>query len=165
VHHAHARPPAHISGIDAGSGGSVVEMSEPTLTVSEVIARLADVQMRLLDLPDDAFAEKYRLIKERSRLRSEAANFAQMIDSERSDEELLRELDALRSRMQSIEKKRIDLVMQAGGGSLTGEMGNLGGVQINKGIDDAFGLPGIKARIGIIKGTLRDRGVEVPAAG
>ena len=67
--------------------------------------------------------------------------------------------------LQSIEKKRIDLVMQAGGGSLTGEMGNLGGVQINKGIDDAFGLPGIKARIGIIKGTLHDRGVEVPAAG
>jgi hypothetical protein len=139
-------------------------MSETTRTVAEVTAQLADVQMRLLDLPDDAFAEKYRLIEEQSRLRAEAAKFAEMIDSERSDDDLLRELGALRSRMQSIEKQRIDLVMQAGGGSLTGEMGNLGGVQINKGIDDAFGLPRIKARIGIIKGTLSDRGVKVPEA-
>lgn len=139
-------------------------MPESTSTVAEVTARLAEVQLRLLDLPDDAFAEKYQLIKEQSRLRAEAANFAEAIDSERSDEELLRELGALRSRMQSIEKQRIDLVMQAGGGSLTGEMGNLGGVQINKGIDDAFGLPKIKARIGSIKGTLSDRGVKVPEA-
>jgi hypothetical protein len=137
-------------------------MPESTSTVTEVTARLAEVQLRLLDLPDDAFAEKYQLIKEQARLRAEAANFAEAIDSERSDEELLRELGALRSRMQSIEKQRIDLVMQAGGGSLTGEMGNLGGVQINKGIDDAFGLPKIKARIGSIKGTLSDRGVKVP---
>jgi hypothetical protein len=137
-------------------------MPESTSTVAEVTARLAEVQLRLLDLPDDAFAEKYQLIKEQARLRAEAANFAEAIDSERSDEELLRELGALRSRMQSIEKQRIDLVMQAGGGSLTGEMGNLGGVQINKGIDDAFGLPKIKARIGSIKGTLSDRGVKVP---
>jgi hypothetical protein len=137
-------------------------MPESTSTVAEVTARLAEVQLRLLDLPDDAFAEKYELIKEQARLRAEAANFAEAIDSERSDEELLRELGALRSRMQSIEKQRIDLVMQAGGGSLTGEMGNLGGVQINKGIDDAFGLPKIKARIGSIKGTLSDRGVKVP---
>lgn len=139
-------------------------MSETTPDVGEVTAQLADVQKRLLELPGDAFAEKYRLIEEQSKLRSEAAQFADMIDSERSDDELLRELSALRHQMQSIENRRIDLVMQAGGGSLTGEMGNLGGVQINKGIDDAFGLPRIKARIGVIKGTLNDRGVSVPEA-
>lgn len=139
-------------------------MSETTPDVGEVTAQLADVQKRLLELPGDAFAEKYRLIEEQSKLRSEAAQFADMIDSERSDDELLRELSALRHQMQSIENRRIDLVMQAGGGSLTGEMGNLGGVQINKGIDDAFGLPRIKARIGVIKGTLSDRGVAVPEA-
>jgi hypothetical protein len=41
-------------------------------------------------------------------------------------------------------------------------MGNLGGVAINKGIDDAQGLPQIKAKIGQIKGILADRGVTVP---
>jgi len=150
--------------------GRVVEwycqgVSDASADVTRVTAELADVQKRLLDLPDDAFAEKYALLQIRDSLRDEASGFATMIDSERSDDELLRELAALRSQMQSIEGKRIDLVMQAGsGGTSTGEMGNLGGVQINKGIDDAFGLPRIKARIGVIKGTLSDRGIETPDA-
>jgi hypothetical protein len=139
-------------------------MSDESPDVTQVTLELARVQQRLLELPDDAFAERYPLLMERDRLREEAANFAETIDSDRSDEDLLSELAALRSQMRYIEERRIDLVGQAGGGSLSGEMGNLGGVQINKGIDDAHGLPAIKARIGIIKGTLTDRGVEVPEA-
>ena len=140
-------------------------MPKPARSVGDVTADLAAVQLRLLALPGDAFAQKQELIEEQANLRAEAAEFSAMIDSERSDDELLRELSGLRRQMRSIEGKRIDLVSQAGGGSLTGEMGNLGGVQINKGIDDAFGLPGIKARIGVVKGTLADRGVEVPDPG
>ncbi|GMQ92918.1 MAG: hypothetical protein BMS9Abin12_0395 [Acidimicrobiia bacterium] len=133
---------------------------------TDITAKLADVQRRLLDLPDDAFAEKYELLKERDHLRDEAAGYAQMIDSDRTDEDLLRELGGLRGRMKSIEAMRIDLVVQAGsGGASTSEMGNLGGVKINKAIDDAHGLPKIKARIGVIKGTLIDRGVDIPEAG
>jgi len=41
-------------------------------------------------------------------------------------------------------------------------MGNLGGYKINKGIEDAHGLPRIKARIGVLKNLLDARGVEVP---
>lgn len=139
-------------------------MSDESADVTRVTLALARVQQRLLELPDDAFAERYPLLMERDRLREEAASFTEMIDSDRSDEDLLSELAALRSQMRSIEERRIDLVGQAGGGSLTGEMGNLGGVQINKGIDDAYGLPAIRARIGLIKGTLTDRGIEVPEA-
>ncbi len=141
-------------------------MTDASDEVARVAAALADVQKRLLDIPDDAFAEKFELLKERDILRDEAAGFAKKIDSGHSDEDLLRELAALRGQMQSIEGKRIDLVMQAGGGGpSTGEMGNLGGVKINKGIDDALGMPKIRARIGVIKGTLTDRGVDVPEAG
>jgi hypothetical protein len=140
-------------------------MADANAEVTRVTTELADVQKRLLELPSDAFAEKLELLKERDNLRDEAAGFATMIDSERSDEELLRELAALRGQMQSIEGKRIDLVMQAGsGGTSTGEMGNLGGFQINKGIEDAHGLPKIRVRIGVIKGTLADRGVKIPEA-
>jgi hypothetical protein len=140
-------------------------MSDAKADIARVAAGLGAIHKRLAELPDDAFAEKLVLVQERDSLRDEAAGFASMIDSERPDEELLRELAALRNQMHSIEGKRIDLVMQAGsGGTTTGEMGNLGGVQINKGIDDAFGLPKIKARIGVIKGTLADRGVVGPEA-
>ena len=134
-------------------------------TPADIVSKLADVQKRLFDLPDDAFEEKYKLLNEQDQLREVASGYAGMVDSERSDEELLRELASKRQQMTSIEGKRIDLVVQAGsGGASTGEMGNLGGVQINKGIEDAHGLPAIKARIGVIKGTLRDRGVEFPDA-
>ncbi|TDI54282.1 MAG: hypothetical protein E2O95_01505 [Acidobacteria bacterium] len=134
-------------------------------TPADIVSKLADVQKRLFDLPDDAFEEKYKLLNEQDQLREVASGYAGMVDSERSDEELLRELASKRQQMKSIEGKRIDLVVQAGsGGASTGEMGNLGGVQINKGIEDAHGLPAIKARIGVIKGTLRDRGVEFPDA-
>ena len=79
------------------------------------------------------------------------------------DAELLAELAALRSQMVAIEKQRIDLVAQAGsGGATSSEMGNLGGYKINKGIEDAHGLPRIKARIGVLKNLLDARGVEVP---
>lgn len=132
---------------------------------TDLTAKLAAVQRKLLDLPDDAFAEKYELLKEQDKLRDKAAEFAGLMDAERADEDLLRELAGLRSQMRSIEGKRIDLVVQAGsGGASTSEMGNLGGVKINKGIDDAFGLPKIKARIGVIKGILTDRGLDVPEA-
>jgi len=134
-------------------------------TPADIVSKLADVQKRLFNLPDDAFEEKYKLLNEQDQLREVASGYAGMVDSERSDEELLRELASKRQQMKSIEGKRIDLVVQAGsGGASTGEMGNLGGVQINKGIEDAHGLPAIKARIGVIKGTLRDRGVEFPDA-
>ena len=130
---------------------------------TDLTARLADVQRRLLDLPDDAFADKYELLKERDKLRDEATQYAGLIDAERPDQELLKELSGLRSQMKNIERKRIDLVVQAGsGGASSSEMGNLGGVKINKGIDDAFGLPKIKARIGVLKGILTDRGIAIP---
>jgi hypothetical protein len=85
------------------------------------------------------------------------------MDDDRPSDDLLLELASLRSRMTAIERQRIDLVTQAGTTS-AGEMGNLGGYAINKGIEDAMGLPNIKARIGLIKGILIDRGVEVPEA-
>ncbi len=133
---------------------------------TDITRRLADVQRRLLDLDDNAFAAKYELLKERDVLRLEAADVVVGFDPDRSEEELYRELAALRSQVKAIESQRIDLVMQAGSAGLpTGEMGNLGGVQINKGIEDAMGLPRIRARIGVIKGHLIDRGVDVPGGG
>ena len=136
-------------------------MEEPR----DIFRELADVQKALLDLPDDAYAERFELRKRQDELRAIARSGDNPMDAGRSNEELLGELRALRTQMKSIEKQRIDLVTQAGGGgSSTSEMGNLGGVKINIGIDDALGLPRIKSRIGVLKGILSDRGVDVPVA-
>lgn len=131
--------------------------------IGDLTRQLADVQKELWDLPDDAFAERFELKEKQAALRAQAAQYAERLDEGRSTEDLLVELSALRTQMVAIEGQRIDLVTQAGSTS-AGEMGNLGGVGINKGIEDAMGLPKIKARIGLIKGILTDRGVAVPDA-
>ncbi len=43
-------------------------------------------------------------------------------------------------------------------------MSSLGAVKLNKAMDDASGLPAVKARIGVIKGVLINRGDAVPEA-
>lgn len=133
-------------------------MSDPT----ELNRKLADIQDRLIALPDDAFEQRWKLRKQQDELREQAREFAYAVDEDKFDDELLSELRSLRERMKAIEYQRIDLVGQAGGGSMSGEMGNLGGVKLNRSIEDAMGLPEIKARIGVIKGVLMDRGVDIP---
>jgi hypothetical protein len=127
----------------------------------DIVKQLSEVQDELLALPDDAFAQRWELRTRQAELRDRARDFSYNMYEDKFDEELLDELRALREQMKQIEKQRIDLVVQAGSGGIS-NMGNLGGVAINKGIDDAQGLPQIKARIGQIKGVLADRGVSVP---
>jgi hypothetical protein len=127
----------------------------------DIVKQLSEVQDELLALPDDAFAQRWELRTRQAELRDRARDFSYNMYEDKFDEELLDELRALREQMKQIEKQRIDLVVQAGSGGIS-NMGNLGGVAINKGIDDAQGLPQIKAKIGQIKGVLEDRGVSVP---
>jgi hypothetical protein len=131
--------------------------------VADITKQLADVDERLRALPDDAFAEKYELLKKQDELRERAAQFAVGADKERSTEGLLSELSGLRSQLRQIEGQTIDLVTQAGGGAPgTGNMGNLGGVSLNARIKAASGAGRIQGRIGVIKGVLAERGVDVP---
>lgn len=129
----------------------------------DVTRELADIQRQLLDLPSDAFAERFELQKRQDDLRAEVRGDGRVFYEDRSTESLLTELAALRKQMAAIEGQRIDLVTQAGTGGVS-NMGNLGGVEINKGIDDAHGLPEIKGKIGMIKNILEERGVAVPPA-
>lgn len=129
---------------------------------SEIIKELAIVLDALLALPDDAFAEKYELKKRQDTLREQAAQFAVDQDEGRSDAEMLSELAGLRSQLAQLDKQKIDLVSQAGGGHGESTMGNLGGAAINARMMEASGGTRIQARIGVIKGVLKDRGVEIP---
>ncbi len=91
------------------------------------------------------------------------ASFRVDFDAERSTDDLLTELSGLRSRLTAIEGQRIDMVSQAGGsGGMTGAMTPEEG--LNRKMDEAAGAGEIRSRIGRIKGTLIDRGVEIPEA-
>lgn len=131
--------------------------------IDHITRELARVDAELRSLPDDAFEQRYHLRMEQDTLRQQAAQFAEDVDKDRSDQDLLAELSGLRSQLTQIERQKIDLVVQAGGGAVgTSNMTNLGGVDINRRIGEAAGAGRIQARIGRIKGILTDRGVKVP---
>lgn len=133
--------------------------------VSALIRELAAVNKQIWALPDDAFAEKYELQKRRDVLRAQAEEYAVDADKDRATPQLLAELSGLRLQLGQIERQKIDLVTQAGGGATgTSNMTNLGGVLLNAQIMEASGAGRLQARIGVIKGVLTDRGVDVPAA-
>ncbi|NNC74568.1 MAG: hypothetical protein HKN93_03565 [Acidimicrobiia bacterium] len=132
-------------------------------TLEHLLAGLSEVHGRLLALPDDAFAERYALLLQRDALRDKVAEHHQGFDESRSTEDLIAELDALRDRARLIEKDRIDVVKQHGGGSWGAAAGadGWGAVQLNASIEEAQGLPKIRTRIGRIKGILMDRETDV----
>jgi len=92
---------------------------------SKIVRELADMDDQLRALSDDAFAEKYELLKKQDELRERAAQFAVDADKERSTEVLLSELSGLRSQLAQLDGQKIDLVTQAGFAT-TSNMGNLG---------------------------------------
>jgi hypothetical protein len=131
--------------------------------VTGLIRELAEVNEKIWALPDDAFAEKYELFNRRDTLREQASELAVDADKERSTAELLSELSGLRSKLGQIEGQKIDLVTQAGGGAPgASNMTNLGGVSLNVQMMEASGAGRLKSRIGVVKGVLTDRGVDVP---
>ena len=88
------------------------------MTDQDVTRELADIQKALIDLPDDAFAERFELRKRQDELRAIARSVDNPLDASRSDEDLLGELRALRDQMKSIEKQRIDLVQPLRGADI-----------------------------------------------
>lgn len=134
------------------------------MNVDEVRSELADIQRRLLDLADDDFAGKHRLLTRRDELRALAAEHRRDTDAERSDPELLSELAARRQQLAAIERQRIDVVIQHGAGSHGTAAGGdgWGAVQLNQAMDQAQDVAGIQARIGRLKAILTDRGVDIP---
>lgn len=133
----------------------------PPPELDELTRELASIQDALLELPPDAFAERYDLQKRQDALRDQAAAFHQDWEAQRPTIELRAELSALRAQLASIEAQRINLVYQAGSGGQDGPSAEgLGGTGLNEGILDAQGADHIHARIGLIKGILTDRGID-----
>lgn len=126
--------------------------------MDELRQELAQIQEQLIELPSDAFAERYELRTRQDELRDKVASFSQDRDADRSDQELLEELSALQARHKEIVRSRINLVGQSSGGSGAGPGAGAYGVDdVNRGIAAAAGASEIEARITRIKSILADR--------
>lgn len=127
-------------------------------------AELAEIQEQLLELPRDAFAERYELRVRQDRLRDEAAGFHQNRDEHRPSAELVAELAQLRNRHRQVIRSRINLVGQSSGGEGAGPgAGAQGADGINRGIAAAQGAAEIEARIARIESILSDREAGAPS--
>lgn len=131
------------------------------MKVDSLIRELGEVQDRLIALPDDAFAERFELLKLQDQLREQAALHTAGVDNERPTEDLLAELASLRQRRDALESEHVNVMLQASNIDAAGFSGNADAAQINRQMDSARGLPQIVSRIGRIKGILTDRGVAV----
>jgi len=123
---------------------------------------LADIQRKLIDLPRDAFAERYELEKRRDGLRKQASEFHTDWDQQRSDADLLTELRALRGQLKSIDRNRINTASQVGGNPGTGAGdGGKGAIDINNAMRNAQGTAQVEARVARIVAVLEERGVKI----
>lgn len=129
--------------------------------VDELIRELGEVQDRLIALPDDAFAERFELLRRQDELRERAAAHTAGVDNERPTEDLLAELAALRKRRDSLESQHINVMLQASNVDAAGFSGHADAAQMNRRMDDAQGMAQIVSRIGRLKGVLADRGIEI----
>ncbi len=127
--------------------------------LSEVLTRLNEVENELLGLEAQAHDERHRLLSERDQLRDRLAAIHEAAPKgdDRPTAVIRAEIDALEANAEELRKNRIDLVKQAGGGSRSGEMGNLGGTELNRKIDEATGLSDLERRIAELWGILGDR--------
>lgn len=131
--------------------------------LDRITQELAAVDDALWQLPQDAYAERYELLKKRDALREEASHLPHDWDAQRPTEELQKELAAQRHHLDAIVDEQIDLVSDAGGGGMGGSSGDkdAGTFGLNQKIAEANNAAAIRARIGRIEGILKDRGVDV----
>ncbi len=126
---------------------------------AQALVRISEIYDELVEIESDDFAERHRLLTERDVLRSRIHDLQgdAVLTDDRPTPQIERELTALRANAAALEKQKINLVVQAGGGSNSGEMGNLGGTGLNVRMAEASGLNSIRQRIGQLKAILENR--------
>jgi hypothetical protein len=122
-----------------------------------VMADLMEIrgQLEALDPADNE--TRRQLLARREELRAEAREIEAAADPAGSAARLRRELEILELQWQELADKRIDVVKQAGGGSLGGDFGfATHAMDVNREIDSAGSRDEIEARIAEIKAQLEE---------
>lgn len=115
--------------------------------VFQEMGRIAD---RLAALPVEAFAERLELRQRQEQLRLTASDLSARAPVDRHA--LQAELEHLLGRWDALQKERIDVVAQSGGGSQGGDaFSGAHAVRVNLQIDAARGRDQIESRIAEIR--------------
>ena len=134
--------------------------------IDAILKELNEIDVKLEELPPDAFNERITLRERHEELQAEAKRLAASVESDRPTEDIEAELDALEQQLSAIKDERIDIVEQSGGGDSAGPGAEgLGAQGINWQIEQNRGVPQIRERIGELKAELRKRGIDPDKAG
>lgn len=120
----------------------------PMSELEDVALELAAIQDRLLELPDDAFAERYELNSRQDRLRASVESFREKWAADRPTSELEAELAALQTYVDRQIEHRVGI--SAGPGC--GEMARLA-LDARR----AAGIDAVVARISALRDQLANR--------
>lgn len=121
-----------------------------------IVAEMGRVMDRLAGLPDDAFEERHLLKEQQKSLRERAA--IARIGAAIDRPALEAELEHLLTRWDALQKNRIDVVLQSGGGSQGGDaFSGAHAVRVNRQIDAAMGRQQIEDRIADIRRLLEEK--------
>lgn len=137
-------------------------METPETTSEQELAdlggRLAQLNEELYRLPSDDFAARIELKDRINVVRAEIAKVRSRPTPE-NREALLGELKRLEAQWDALAAGRIDVVRQAGGGSMGGDFGFAAdAMRINREIDAVSGRAELETRIARIKEQLRALG-------
>lgn len=119
--------------------------------------RLAAIQDELSSLPDDDFARKHALMRERDFLRAEAAAYRDDLTSTRPSTDIIKEIRALRKKVAGAQSGYANAVGLAGGFDGTGGAA-ASSIGLNSGIDEGQGIEQTLRRIAALESILADRG-------
>lgn len=127
--------------------------------LDEVLSALSDVQRRLLDLPADAWRERFELQSEQDGLRARADEIRAQHDPDegRTDQELKAEAAALRRHMRLMASKAGGLVTSKGGGNQSPGSGAMAALDVQGKQTRAGEIERMAARVDRIERVLAER--------
>ncbi len=108
--------------------------------VETLVRQLAAIQNQLIALPDDAFTQRFELLRRQEELRSAAAHHAAGTDMERPTEDLLAELVSLRLQLDRTDRGTVSPASKSGVSGLSryrieGRIGRIKDILIDRGAD------------------------------
>ncbi|MBK5268198.1 MAG: hypothetical protein JJE47_12265 [Acidimicrobiia bacterium] len=129
------------------------------MELDDLLNALATVQRDLQNLPEDSWADRYRLQTEQDRLRTvaEALRSSHDPDEGLSDEALVAEAASLRKRMESMATRTGGLVTSKGGGSSSPSSGAMAELQFKSKQQQAGEIERMAVRVNQIDQALKRR--------